>query len=150
MINQGAITDELLVLLADPDGVYKIGDNSAPDDGGWLKGQPGVNLFVPYVVLMTGSLAPRPPQPAIGEYHWFGTFELRHFAGSRAQLSAMSHKVRKQLTGKWTTGDAGDRYDVLHVHIDTLGAYQRVDTVDPPFWQSFDSFRIELHRSRSQ
>ena len=148
MIEQGTLTEDVIAFFVSEG--LEVGDNLAPANGGWVKGQPNVNAFVPYVVVMTGDVRPKQGAAGCSYEEWDAFFSIRYFGGSREQLSKVTQTGRNLLAFKrWITG-VDDRFDVIQTHFVSLGAVTRVDTVDPPMWQVYDSIRFELDRSRNQ
>lgn len=148
MIEQGTLTEDVVTLLSNV--ITEVGDNLAPVNGGWVKGQPNVNAFIPYAVVMTGELRPRSTHAGCSYQEWDAFYSIRYFGGSREQLSRVTQTGREELAFKrWITG-TNDRYDIVQTHFPSLGSITRIDNVDPPFWQVYDSVRFELDRSRNQ
>jgi len=151
MIDHGALTDLVLETLAaavaaNPDVTTgkepPIGDGVAPAGGGWVEGQPGNGVFVPYGVLASGGGAPRAldlgghvPGFAIG-------FSLRAHGGSRSQCDWMATVLRSSIEGLSHQTFGADPWKIINIEWPTLGPVSRVDAVAPPFWQVFDTFNL--------
>ena len=136
MIDHGALTDLLVAELATSTGEL-IGDGLAPDGGGWKKGQPNVDVYRPYSVLVSGGASVR-ISTLTNSKDWMVSWSLRTYAGSRKQCDWMAQKVREAMesTTKQTFGV--DQYKIVDVEWKALGPVSRVDAVDPPIWQVFD------------
>lgn len=140
MINHGDLTDLVLEHLRLQSDV-EIGDGIAPVNVGWLKGQPNQNVFKPYAVLVSSGASVREAPNFTGiDPTWAVTWSLRTFGGSRKQVDWASFIVRSAIEGlmKKTFGDPV--FKVHAVEWQGLGAVSRLDSTDPPFWQTFDTF----------
>jgi hypothetical protein len=141
MIDSGALTDLVLEHLSVQTEVV-IGDNAAPINVGWLKGQPNQNVFKPYAVLITSGGNVREQANFTGiDPTWAVTWSLRTFGGSRKQVDWAAFVVRQALEGlmKQTFG-SDPVYKIHAVEWQSLGSVNRLDTTDPPFWQIYDTF----------
>lgn len=134
--------DELLeaLLAAGTDAGLLMGDNVAPEEGGWVDGQPQSGLFRPYSVLMLGQSSPS--EDLCEPSEWRVQFSLRHYGGSRRQLSAQANRARIEMILPWV----GTSYVSMHSHLPSLGSVQRVDSVDPPYWQIYDALEVRAAR----
>jgi hypothetical protein len=145
--DHGALTDAFLTSLQTGLGSSStdplVGDALAPAAGGWLEGQPGDGVFRPYVVLASGGAAVR--GPGLASYDpliWTVSFSLRSFGGSRSQTDRMAHRARgvtSQIAGA-TFGSPA--WSVISVEWQGLGPVVRVDAVNPPYWQIFDTVSL--------
>lgn len=139
MIDHGALTERLLAHLSLT--VDHVGDGVAPYDGGWLDGQPNSGAFVPYVVLVSQGAYPKVTTFCNG-YDWDVSWSLRSFGGSRKQCDWIALQARESIDAFAQHVFGANPYAVKNVTWGSLGAVQRIDTVDPPYWQSFDSFSL--------
>jgi hypothetical protein len=142
MIDHGALTDAILTQLATSGEL--IGDGIAPLDGGWLQGQPNQSIFVPYTVLVSNG-----SNPVIdgldGNLDWAVNFSLRHFGGARKQVDWVANKTRVAIDANGlhkSTFGTTQVYKIIDIQWQNLGSVSRVDTVNPAFWQSFDTVRF--------
>jgi hypothetical protein len=149
VIDHGALTDKILTQLATSGEL--IGDGVAPVDGGWLQGQPNQSVFVPYTVLVsTGSNVMI--NDFDGNLDWTINFNLRHFGGSRKQVDWVANKTRAVVdagvnTLLHATFGTTEVYKVTAIQWQALGAVNRVDTVNPAFWQCFDTVGFVCSRN---
>lgn len=149
MLDHGALTDAILTQLATSGEL--IGDGIAPVDGGWLQGQPNQSVFVPYTVLVsTGSNVMI--NDLDGNLDWTVNFNLRHFGGSRKQVDWIANKTRSVVdagvnTLLHSTFGTAEVYKVTAIQWQTLGSVNRVDTVNPAFWQCFDNLGFICSRN---
>jgi hypothetical protein len=149
VIDHGALTDAILTQMATSGEL--VGDGVAPVDGGWLQGQPNQSVFVPYTVLVSTG-ANVMINDLDGNLDWTVNFNLRHFGGSRKQCDWIATKIRNVI-------DAGPNnllhsvfgttvpYKVTSIQWQALGAVNRVDTVNPAFWQTFDTVGFVCSRN---
>ena len=146
MIDLGALTELLIAELGAVEGLL-VGDGIAPMDGGWLQGQPNQSVFRPYVVLSSQGASPRENTPWTGtDPAWAVTWSLKHFAGSRKQLDWAALQARAAVHGITKTTFGVDVYKVHALEWSSLGSINRIDSVDPPFWQAFDTFTLVCSR----
>ena len=139
-MNRGTLTDTIITVL-EAAGLM-VGDGVAPKEGGWESGQPNVGRFVPYVVLMAGSVAGVDRNVARGyTKDWMASFSLRTFSATRRTTDALAFAAREALEDctPFTFGN----FKAIHVSVTTIGSMQRSDASDPPLWQEFDS--VEVH-----
>lgn len=140
-MNRGALTDTIITTLETHD--LLVGDGVAPKEGGWESGQPNVGRFVPYVVVMAGSVQGVDRNIASGfTKDWMASYSLRTFSATRRTTDALAHAARTALED-CTPFVFGDDFKAIHVSISTIGSMQRNDASDPPLWQVFDS--VEVH-----
>ena len=144
MIDHGALTRLLLDHLGGI--VQHVGDGVAPYEGGWMEGQPNSGVFVPYVVLVSQGAMPK-VVTMCNSYDWDVSWSLRSFGGSRRQCDWIATQVREAMEGIAKEVFGADPYEVRNLMWGSLGAVQRIDTVDPPFWQVFDSFSLYCSRA---
>lgn len=146
IVYRGPLTDALLTAMAS---VGKpVGDAQAPDDGGW-QGEPnasGTN-FVPYTVLTSG-IAGSPTGPlADPSADWQFGYNLSSFGVSRQQCEWMSDRSRNTLQTLRNTvlvlgPNASDKYTIQKLSVSIMGAVQRVDATNPPYWGQVDQFTV--------
>ena len=152
MIDHGALTDLVLATLGAQLGTAKtspgIGDGVKPNETGWLGGQPGDDIFRPYLVLVSGGATPIGQDLETSTPMFGVTFSLRCFGGSRKQCdwmatqarSALFHVIREVFGDP--KGDPTKYWAVMGLTWGSLGALTRVDATDPPFWQVADTFTL--------
>lgn len=139
-MNRGALTDFLITTLEGESLI--VGDGVAPRNGGWESGQPNVGKFVPYVVVMAGSVQGVDRNVARGyTKDWMAAFSLRTFSATRRTTDALAFAAREALED--CTPFVFGGFKAIHVSVSTIGALQRSDASDPPLWQEFDS--VEVH-----
>lgn len=151
VLDHGALTDMVLAYLAtgvaaNPDVTTgkepPIGDGVAPAAGGWVDGQPGSGIFVPYVTLMSGGAAPRALSPASVVPTWAVAFELRSTGGSRSQVDWMAKVARDSLDGLKLQRFGDPSWKVVNVEWVRLGPVTRNDATAPPTWQAADTVSL--------
>jgi hypothetical protein len=150
VINHGALTDALITQLVTDTGEL-VGDGVAPTAGGWLAGQPNQSVYVPYIVLASQGASVM-INDLDGNLDWTVTWSMRYFAGSRKQVDWIANKARNAIDGGpnnvlYKTFGTTPQYKITAVQWTNLGAVQRVDTVNPPYWQVFDSFGLVCSRT---
>jgi allophanate hydrolase subunit 2 len=129
------------LLAAGAAGALLVGDNVAPAEGGWVNGQPQSGLFRPYSVLMLGQSS---AESGLREkVDWTTQFSVRHFGGSRPQASKQSNRMRVALQVPWVQGP----WRSMRLHWAVLGSMQRVDSVDPPYWQIYDALEVRVGKA---
>lgn len=151
MIDIGVLVDTVIehletVIAADP-GVTSgkeppVGDNAAPDAGGWANGQPGSGIFVPYVVLATGGSAPRALALSTYVPAWAVGFSLRSHGGSRPQCDWMARVARDAIENLKQTKFGSPVWKVINVEWAALGPMLRNDSTAPPTWSVSDTFTL--------
>jgi len=149
MIDHGALTDKILTQLATSGEL--IGDGVAPAGGGWLQGQPNQSVFVPYTVLVSTG-ANVMINDLDGNLDWTVNFNLRHFGGSRKQCDWVANKTRAVVDAAVNalihqTFGSGEVFKIAAINWQALGAVNRVDTVNPAFWQAFDTLGFICSRN---
>ena len=138
-MKRGALTDFLITTLESHDII--VGDGVAPKDGGWESGQPNVGRFVPYVVVMGGSVEGIDRNVARGSTKdWRASYSLRIFSATRRTTDALAFAAREALED--CTPFIFGSFKAIHVSVSTIGALQRNDASDPPLWQEFDSVEV--------
>jgi hypothetical protein len=149
MLDHGLLTDLVIAHLessissiVSSSSVPLVGDGLAPDNGGWIQGQPGDGVFRPYVVLASGGAAPRYPDLHSFDPQWAVSYSLRSFGGSRKQCDWMATLSRKSINGIVTTQVA--EWSVIGLEWGSLGPVSRVDSTAPPFWQVYDNVSLVL------
>lgn len=147
MIDVGALTEMLLEHLRDGSDAL-VGDGIAPKEGGWLQGQPNKDVFRPYLVLVSQGASPRENTPWTGtDPAWAVTWSLRSFGGSRKQADWVALAGRAAVAGITKRTFGTDEHKVHALEWGGLGSVNRIDSVDPPFWQIFDTFTLVCSRS---
>jgi hypothetical protein len=129
-------------------GAFPVGDNSAPADGGWAGGVPNVGEFKAYAVVSSqGALASASPIGA-DRCDWDTTWLAGSYGGSREQCEWVADEIRKpfcDLIG--TTHDLGGvTWKIMGTVFKNLGAVERIDTTDPPYWQVRDTVGLRITR----
>jgi len=150
MIDHGALTDLLIYQLSTDTGEL-VGDGIAPAEGGWLKGQPNQSVYVPYMVLVSGGASVM-INDLDGNLDWTVNWSLRYFGGSRKQVDWIANKARNAIDGGpnnvlHNTFGVNQPFKITAVQWTNLGAVSRVDTVNPPYWQVYDSFGLVCSRN---
>lgn len=149
MIDHGALTDAIIAQLTATGEL--IGDGVAPADGGWLKGQPNQSVFAPYTVLVSTG-ANVMINDLDGNLDWTVNFNLRHFGGSRKQVDWIANKTRIAVDAGpnnllHSTFGTVEVFKITAIQWQNLGSVTRVDTVNPPYWQCFDSVGFVCSRN---
>lgn len=146
IVYRGPLTDVLLTAMSS---VGKpIGDAEAPIEGGW-QGEPNAagNNFVPYTVLTSG-VAGAPTGPiADPSADWQFGYNLSSFGVSRTQCEWMADRSRNSVQTLKNTvqvlgPNASDKYTIQKVSVSIMGAVQRVDATNPPYWGQVDQFTV--------
>lgn len=132
------LLEHLLTELANAD--LLGGDNMAPEEGGWVNGQPQSGYYKPYTVLMLQQSSPGESLTHCVE--WTTQFSVRHFAASRRQLSWQANKAHVALLRPWV--DHLSDWQSSRTRWAAFGSVQRVDTTDPPFWQAYDALEVRV------
>ena len=144
MLDTGALTDYVIAALAEISWL-EVGDGIAPDAGGWVKGQPNVDQFVPYAVVAFSGARPRTPELTLArqEDAWVCSFQLRYHGAARAQVDWTGTAFRQAVSGllKQLFG-APDAFEITWVEWQSLGGVLRNDSVDPPIWNATDSLTL--------
>lgn len=145
MIERRLLTAALIAALET--GGARIGNNRAPADSGWI-GQPnksGTN-FVPYSVVAPMSSASSNGPISDFQADWELAYSVSSFGVSPEQCEWMADTSRSKadlLRGEvLELGDAS--YQILLVTASSVGAVQRVDAVDPPFWGQSDVLMVRI------
>lgn len=146
MINHGMLTDLLVSHVATESGQL-VGDGVAPEGGGWVQGQPNKGIFVPYIAIVSAG-ASTVIEDFSNKVDWHVTWSARSFGGSRKQCDWIAQKCRESVDSmnRQLFGPPELLYKVINVDWEGLGAVSRVDTVNPPFWQVFDTFSLICSR----
>lgn len=147
MLDTGALTEHVIAALADLSWL-EVGDGIAPTAGGWAKGQPNVDQFVPYAVVAFTGARPRVPNELAmtrQEAAWLATFQLRYHGASRSQVdwTGMECRERVQALLKTFPSEQPD-HEIVWVEWQTLGGVTRNDAVDPPIWEARDGFTFHV------
>lgn len=153
-IDTGGFTDMLLervtAILENSPTPVLVGDGIAPHGGGWTEGQPGKGSFIPYMTVVFVGGTAQTSGLVQGDRDWMLGYSIKGFHATRKSLDSMMLLVRDSLAAV-TVGNKldhpligdKDQWQVLKVHYDNLGSVQRVDSVNPPYWQAFDAIRLE-------
>lgn len=143
MIDHGSLTDLLLTHLG---AVELIGDGAAPGEGGWLSGQPNVDAFRPYAVLVDGGMQPimSPNLIKTSRPDWTASWSLRYFGGSRKQCEWIAGIFRPAIEGLRGQSFGSDPHKIRSLEPFMFGAVSRNDQVDPPYWQAFDNLTMQV------
>ena len=139
ILDRGAFTDLVLSWLRA--GTLLVGDNIAPYEGGWLKGQPGDGGFVEYCVLSAGRVSAHPSRLCPGSRDYTLTYTLSSFTESRRSLDLLAHRGRLELVGKSKTIHVG--YKITDVKVSSYGRIVRDDVTSPPLWSESDEIVLE-------
>ena len=143
MIDHGALTDVMLTALAQ---VELVGDGAAPPEGGWIMGQPNVDAFRPYLVLVDGGMQPIPSPQLIktDRPDWNASWSFRYFGGSRKQCEWIAGIFRPTIHLFRGLEFGVDVHRILNVNPLMMGAVTRNDQVDPPYWQVIDNLTMHV------
>lgn len=145
MINIGALTDLAFATIATTN--LKVGDGVAPVDGGWLSGSANVDAFIPYTVISSVGAALALPD-LWSEPDWSATFSLRSYGGSRKQCDFAANVARNAVkTLRDESFGPVNWFKIINVADWRIGSVERLDQVDPPYWQVFDSFSLICSRT---
>lgn len=150
MIDIGALNDAIREALGEV-GIL-IGDGQKPDDGGWEEGQPDVGRFVPYTVLLFEGAVPWSPFEVVGTdpFGWEVRWSYRHYGASRKQCDWQAVRARSALQEiRGLRSGVDDVFEVKGLQYPSLGGLVKVETVNPPFWQSFDQMLLNCSRVRT-
>ena len=142
-----AVVDHLIATL-EP-GVL-VGRGSAPRDGGWLAGQPGVSTFKPYVTVKAGVATQR-------ETEVLGVRRALHSWSCGYRLSYASHRESfaddtadlGRAAISTMSGDLlldGVTWTIQKIDFPRLGATGPNNSTDPPFWDVTDDVSLWLSR----
>lgn len=147
MIDTGTMTDTLLLRLTGTPASLLIGDGVAPTAGGWGTGAPNVGTFTPYTVLAFEGAIPTNPEVARAEPDWETRWQLRHYAGSRDQGDWQALRARERVVSALQViFGVNVQYKIAALRWNSLGAMQRNDTTDPPYWQASDVVVLSASR----
>jgi hypothetical protein len=143
VIDHGALTDAILASLG---AVELMGDGIAPNEGGWIMGQPNVVAFRPYGVLVDGGMMPvESPQLIKGSRtDWKASWSLRYFGGSRQQCDWIAGVFRPEIDRLRNLEFGTDVHRILNTDPLVIGAVMRNDQVDPPYWQASDNLTLHI------
>jgi hypothetical protein len=161
LFERGQFTDWLLKQLGEqlPADVL-LGDALAPDDGGWVGGQPGQGGFTGYTVLGTVPASPGPAGAELGDAEassWVLRYTLRSFGGARTQADYCADKARwawhalasERPVLELGTADLPSRWRAERPLITQMGGVLRSDQMQPPGWEVTDELAVTLNRSRA-
>lgn len=145
MIERRLLTERLITKLSFAGA--KVGNNRVPKEAGWI-GQPnksGTN-FVPYSVVAPLSSSSTSGPVSDLQADWEMAYSVSSFGVSPEQCEWMADSSRSKadlLRGETLNlGDAS--YQVILVTASSVGAVQRVDAVDPPFWGQSDVLMVRI------
>lgn len=150
---RGLLTDWLLDYteagLANAGVNLLIGDAIAPLDGGWSGGQPGEGVFRPYVVVSTMATVANQNDPLGSDNtSWRANYSVRAVGGSRQQVEWAGDRSRLILSDiRRVTLDLEGAWQVQRSRYDTLGAVQRNDSTDPPYWEATDTLALWMEKA---
>lgn len=151
MLDVGAMTDLLLGLLTS-DGVNAdllVGDGVAPLEGGWTTGTPNTGGFVPYVVLGFEGAMPTNSDLAYADPEWTTRWSMRHYGATREQADWIATAARTRILGALQLPfGTVDPFRSIGINWSSLGAMQRNDATDPPYWSSSDNLNLVVSRVR--
>lgn len=143
------LTDLVLSTLATVTN-FPVGDVIAPLAGGW-QGQPnntGSN-FVPYSVVVPGMATKSWGGLKIPQSDWILPYTVWAFGVRRDQCEALADLCRSALEGLSQTTQtlASVQYRVLQIFTESIGAVQRFDSTDPPYYSQCDNQALWLSLS---
>ena len=153
MIDTGALTDLLIAHLVaaiaadpavtDPAKPPPVGDNVAPAAGGWVDGQPGAGVYVPYLVVVTAGSAPRTLAQSTTVPAWGCGYSVRAHGGNRTQTDWMAKVGRDAIAGlKGHLFGADPAWGIINVEWTGLGPMLRNDSTAPPSWSVADTVTL--------
>lgn len=160
IFERGRLTDWIVATLfaplpaLDPVAVL-VGDAVAPDAGGWSEGTPDQGVFVPYTVLVTGPGVAFDKQniQASEAWDWKLRYQLRHAGGMRNQADWTADQARKVWDAQGETrlmlNDDPPHWKAFGFSVVTMGAVNRNDTVQPPYYEIVDDVQLSLSRCRT-
>jgi hypothetical protein len=145
MIERRLLTKKFIEKLET--GGAKIGNNRAPQDSGWI-GQPnktGTN-FVPYSVVAAMSASSSSGPITNLQADWELLYSVSSFGVSPEQCEWMADasRIKADLLRRETLSLGDARYRVALVTVSSIGAVQRIDAVDPPYWGESDVIVVRI------
>lgn len=125
-----------------------VGYANAPQDGGWRGGQPNadgsnfVSYCVIYPVASTFSMGPLDDPQADRRL----PYTVGSFGVIPEQAEWMADVARAQLAAlrKTSVTLGTETYKIQKVDLELLGALNRYDATDPPFWGQTDQINLWL------
>lgn len=151
-LSRRELTDTILATIASVTG-KPCGDGIAPADAGW-QGPPnavGSNFRV-YTVLIPGTATYSEGSFADPSSEWRLPYSIWGFGVRRDQCEAIADRARLALSGM--TGDLihlGDqKYSVLQIQTNTIGATNRYEGTDPPYWGQMDTITVWLSKDNER
>lgn len=150
-IARSALTKELVNhLIATLEPGVLVGRGTAPRDGGWQSGQPGVATFKPYVTVKAGVATPREVE-ALGVrralHSWSCSYRLSYASHRESFADETADLGRKAISTM--SGDLlldGVTWTVQKIDFPRLGATGPNNSTDPPFWDVTDDVSLWLSR----
>jgi hypothetical protein len=147
MIDAGAFTSYLITFLGANTTDVLIGDGVTPKGGGPLKGQPGVEGFAPYIVLMPTRIV-QDGQDILGaSLAWRLTYSYEVFGGSRKQCDAILTDCREALDELLVLkfqvpGTGTQHWGGNSLNWREWGSPARDDSTQPYSFRAVDSFTL--------
>lgn len=152
-IDRGKFTDYLLGLLHDTGELdnFGIGDGEAPVDAGWSgDANAPSSVFVPYVVLTPAAASRSQGTFADPQDTWQLPYVLAAVGVQRQQSDWIAQRALDAFEAskkqKVELGTA--RWKIIDVSAQILGAPQRQDSTEPPFWQRNDTVMFFVTKER--
>ena len=149
MLDTGALTN-LVIEQITLGSAQLVGDGIAPTDGGWLRGQPNVDAFVPFtVVAFTGASVKVPGEMTLvkAQEFWLASFQLRYHGGSRPQTDWIAMEAREAVEILQNRQFGAVPYKVAFIEWRQLGGVVRNDVTDPPAWTATDNFTLQVSKA---
>ena len=117
---------------------FVVGDNEAPDTGGW-QGSPGTSTFVGYVDVHPTPGGPTNGTMATPSSDAFPDYQIISVGATRAQAEHIGDEVREaMLQGPLTVPGRS----VIQLRLDMLGGAVRDDTVQQALFFVSDRYRL--------
>lgn len=117
-----------------------------PDDGGWTLGSPPGpdSQFTPYTVVVPRSASSSDGPIADSSADWRLPYQLTSYGVNGEQVERLADRVRLAVAGMVKTSVTTDSgvYKVQKVGTDALGAVDRVDQTEPPFYVQTDTLVV--------
>lgn len=149
------VTDSLLTKLnADLD--FPVGDGLAPSEGGWEGGTPNSGQFTPYAVLrVTGASDAQARSVGRPWAAWDINLSMGAYGGLRSQCDWVADSVRllmaDEFGGRGTVlvAQGGTTWKLGGCRATAVGGPFRTDEMDPPYWQSTDTYQLTYDLSHT-
>ena len=155
VIKRSALTKALVDALK---GTILIGRGSAPPEGGWPRGQAGIETFVPYVVIKTGPA--QTPAPGLPENDgrlrtsWMVTYSFSYHATSDSSTDDFADVGRDLILQAGVLPDSftldSVEWRLQSVVIPRLGATEKDTSTDPEHWRLTDDVSLLLSRVQAR